>query len=491
MEIGGLRGLTFDTGQDKLIQDLQYQDQMMQRKQAADAARTQLLLKDIDFLKGSNNYDAQIMQKRQLDLINNLGKLTSERGPGWESDINTMAQVQAMKAGLANDPAYIRSVAYQNALNDFQKWSQVAAKDPKRYNLDQLEQAKAQFANYGKDENGNPLPEEMVKPMMFNPPNEIPNFEEIHMKNGNSIKMDKFDTMNNGRDGAYIGYASDETIANKAKDLYNQYESEYNYVYKGMSPEQIVGQISSSLKPHTPHEYKIGERDPVKTALAIEQGKLRLRQAFEKNENAKNPKSLYDVSFFNQDSGFYGDQILSDVFTRTPPAQYTDAKGNKIDIVGEDVTYDGDFYDTGFAKNKQRNHIYRMPVKLRKSIDWAKSQGFVEDPFGPSGAVEGTDLEVKKSLKDRGQIILVDLPNGKKAPMFELNAEAVVDGREAVYKNRMDKGMSAKIRSMVGVEPEDGQMQSASPEEAPVGAIITDNRTGKRYRKVSGGYEEL
>lgn len=458
MEIGGLRGLTFDTGQDKLIQDLQYQDQMMQRKRAMDAANMDRLIGDIEFLKGSNQYDAEKLKQEGLGLIQDIGKMTAERGAGWQTDPMFRGMLQYKKSQLPNSPAAIRSTAYQNALSSYQKWAEIAKKNPSRYNLDQLEAEKLKFANYGKDANGNPVPEEQMMPIQFNAPEEIPDFEQIHRQNGSSMEMDAFDPLKNGRENAYHAHTSETALTKKAQELYQQFTSGYNYAYKGSSPEKIVETIKNSLRPHTPHEYKTGERNPVNDALAIERGKAKIKEAFSSDGVVNG--SLYDKAFFNTDGSDFGGEILESVFTARPPARYLDPNGNYVPIDDGDFNYNGDFVDVGFSLGKGRNGIKRMSGYYLKPLDWAKEKGFIHDPTGPSGDVSETDYEVKKNLRDRGEITIIETKSGKSVPMFKLNAVAEVDGRNPIYKNRVDKGMTAKMRQYAGLNPSQSESQS-------------------------------
>ena len=452
MEFGGLRGLTFDTGQDKLIQDLMYQDQMLQRKRVEDAAMAQKLAGDIEYLKGSNQYDAKILEKEGQQLLKEIGDMRNSAGSNWQSDPNFWANLNYKKQQLKNSKAAIRSVAYQNALGEYQKFAQLAQRNPSKYNLDQLEKAKSMFDNYGKDEYGNYLPDDKVEPIRFDPPEEIPNLEEMHMKEAAALSPDDFKKLNNGRDDAYIGTVSDKKVKQIAELLYNENKSAYDYVLKEF-PDKI-DTIAKRLKAGTKTIREKGTRNPVNDALAIEAGRLRLKKQLEGGEEQKQPKSLYDVAFYNQDRASYGHDILSGAFTKTPTAYFMGADGKPQQVpVDAEVIYDGDFYDEGASLGKGRNHVFHAPLKAYLPLKTAIDAGMAHDPFTLGGDWGDNEYQPTKAYEEVGKVVMRDNGKGKQIPMFEISAEAIIDGNSEIYRNKVNQGMTAKLRSMLGSSP--------------------------------------
>jgi len=149
MEIGGLRGLTFDTGQDKLIQDLQYQDQAIRQKQALDMAKAKMFADDLEFQQGSNPYDAQLIKQEGDAVLKDLGKLR-ESNPNFWYDPNAQAQAKFIKQSLKSSPAVLRSIAYKTAKDNFLKDYAEAAKNPDQWDTEALNMWEQKFNNYDK-----------------------------------------------------------------------------------------------------------------------------------------------------------------------------------------------------------------------------------------------------------------------------------------------------------------------------------------------------
>ena len=111
-----------------------------------------------------------------------------------------------------------------------------------------------------------------------------------------------------------------------------------------------------------------------------------------------------------------------------------------------------------------RTGVKVMPARFYETMDWAKQQGFISDPFGLSGDVNGTDFEVKPEFRDR--VTIIPNPNKKDTDnpfIVEVKTTAKVDGNKPLYKNRFDNvaaKMTTKQRDASGVEPMLEQSQS-------------------------------
>jgi len=482
MEFGGLRGLTFDTGQEKLIQDLQYHDQVMRQKQAMDAARAKMLVDDIEFQNGSNPFDAALIKQEGSQLVQKLGEMVAQRGRGWETDPDFLAQLKFEKSQLKNSPNVLRSVAYKQAIDQWNKDMAESLNNPTQYNQDKIaafKQKQENYIKYGNPDGAEAAKMEGYKPLTYQSPNRVADVDTIQTKIAASLQPDEFNTLKNGRDGAYEGRVSDAALRKRAEGLYSTYKEDYDYLYKD-EPDKI-GKIMENMRPHIKYEYKIGDRNPINDALAIERGKLKLRQAFG-GDGAPAQGSLYDTAVLNVDAQNYGPEILSGIFSATPPAFYIDADGKRVQVSKEDeFEYNGDITDIGYESKGQRNGVKRATGYILKPLDWAKTQGYVYDPAGLSGANDETDLEVKKSQKGKGEIIMYTTKAGKTVPMFKLNAEAVIDARNPLYKQRVDKGMYSKLREFAGIET---QMQGGEQSQSrqPV--------SGTKQEFLQAGYSE-
>lgn len=459
------------------INDLKYAQQQRKENEAMATAKQNMLLGDIEFQNGSNPYDAAIIKDESQKLISDLGRITREN-PDWTTNPAIGAQIKLMKQQLKSTPAVLRSLAYKDAMGQYNKYLQEAIKNHNKYNLDQLDSFKRNIDAYGKDENGNWLPSDVAKPLVFTPPAEIPDLEKRHNEAARMIDPDEYQKWNNGMIGAFKGRVSDKSLYDVAKGMYEKDKGTYDYVYKN-NPDKI-GAIMSDLRPRTKTDVRFGEVDDLARQKALALFKHNLESTPQKPG-----ESTYDKSFLNTDHVYPGKEILSEVYTTTPPNFYIDVNGNKVNNTMDDFHYNGDLTDQGFANGKggkqgQRTGIKEATGYIAKDLDWAKQNGYLHDPTGFSGN-EDTDLEVRPEHRGKGEIVTVTGKDGKPKSFFKLYANAVIDARNPIYKQRVDKGMAPKLRVGAGV--------ATNLEDGGTPQVIQQNGFTYTFNPSTGKYE--
>ena len=471
-DFGLSKGLTFKVPASEYvnreIEDMKYADQMRRQQEAVDMAKAQLFSDDIELQAGSNPIDNAIIQQENRNLLTELGSLAKGN---WASNPEVLAQMKLVKQRYKSSDAVLRSVVHKQSMNDYLKWKQEAAKNPTRYRMDEAAQFENEMNNY-----------DGSKPLVFKAPREIADLGAIEIAAASKMDPDYYETWNNGNKGAFTGRVSDPKLYAQAQSLYANNQSDYDYVYK--DEKDKVGAIARRLASETKTDQHFGEVDKLREAKELELFKARLKQGMDAQ---KTGGSLYDTAYLKTASIAPGAQELEKVFTSTPPAYYINANGKKVQITSDDpFKFSGTMTDQGVKFNENGDAVGGSitgvkiaPGFINKNLEWAEDNGYVSNPFGPSGQ-GNTDFEVKPEHRGKGEIAF-DKDN---KPYFKLYATAVIDGNSEVYKNRVDKGLAPSIKEGFGSQT-NTMSQPATME------IRKNEKTGKRYMKTSGGWQEI
>lgn len=426
---------------DRQIEDLKYGEQLRRQNDAMAAAKTQMMMSDVDFQNGSNPFDEAIIKKENQQLLEDIGRFTREN-PDWNTNPDKAFQLKFKKQQFRSSPAVLRSVAYKQAVGEYNKYLEQATKNPTRYNLDQLDAFKQKMDNYVRTGNGDGMANtEGFKPLVFTPPAEIPDLEELHRKAGDSMNPTVYTPLKNGRDGAYTGVVDEASLQKKAAELYSQNKDAYDYVYKGQDP---IASITNAMRPYIKSEYHIGDRNPVADALAIEAGKARMKAAMETNIPDPYRMVITESQNINLDP-----KDLAYTFGSNVPYYYADANGKVVKGQGDDFNYDGNIFDKGYrqdGKYDKTSGIKVTPGFVHKTMDWAKEQGFLTSPWWG-------DPEVKPEFQDRVEIVNGPIGKDGEAPkIVKLKAFNEVNANSPQSAMKFNKIFSTtKQRDAIGI----------------------------------------
>lgn len=467
-DFGLSKGLTFKVPASEYvnreIEDMKYADRMAREQEAVNMAKSQLLYGDIDIPLGSNPVDNAIIQQKGRELFTQIGSIASDKN--FYSNYDSLGKVQLLKQQYKTDDAVVRSAVYKNSMENYAKWKQEAAKNPTRFRMDEAAEFENEMNNY-----------DGSKPLVFKAPREIADLSGIENTAASKMDPDYYKTLNNGNVGGYIGVVSDKNLYAQAQSLYANNQSDYDYVYK--DEKDKIGAIAKRLASMTKTDIDHGQHNKLRDDMQLELFKSKVRGW----EAAKNEGvSLYETAYLKPASIAPGAQELARVYTSTPSAYYIDTNGKKVQITSDDpFNYAGSMTDQGVQFNDKGEAIGGSitgikiaPGSINKSLEWATEQGYISDPFGPSGK-GNTDFEVKPEHKGKGEIAF-DKDN---KPYFKLYATAVIDGNSEVYKNRVDKGQARSITEGFGGQA-NTMAQPATMQK------YTDKNTGKVFYVQNG-----
>lgn len=480
LEIGTLGGLAVKNNYDAQIDDLKYLDHVRRQNDAMSMAKTKMFMDDLSFQNGSNPYDAAIIKSENYQKVMDLAKFTREN-PDWVYNQSKAGQVKLMKEDLKSSPAILRSVAYKEAIDQYNKDLTEALHNPQRHDMKALEQRKFDFDNYNKfghqgGEAG--FAKEGAKPMVYQSPEPFIDEVELYRKSGDSFNHLDYSTLKNGRDGAFTGTPNEDALTKEAQVIYQSRPRQFDQLYREQGVDPIKA-IADGIRPHIKREYKIGERNPVADQIAVEKFKAGLKAS------AGNGQSAYDISILNTDRANPGADYLAETFTSSVPNFYKTADGKVVQNKDDVFHYDGDIHEAGYgSKGYKRTGVKEAPGYFIKSLDWGQNEAkYLYDPWGTQR------YEVKPEFKDFVKII--ETPpdkEGKTHEVLKVSSVAKINANNPMYRNRFDSNtakLTTKQRDAAGVE-ESTLESNESYDGNPVGSVI---RTTKgNYLVTSQGY---
>lgn len=423
------------------IEDMKYNQQMQKQNEAMAMAKAKLFADNMEFQQGSNPVDAAIIKNENAQLLRDMGAL---RVGDWATNIDTLAQMNYIKQKYKSTDAVLRSAAWVEANKQAAEFMKLVAKDPTRYNLDDLEKFKQARANY-----------DGSAPLVFEPPRELQDLNKLELDTATKLDPDHYESWHNGNIGAFKGKVSDDRLMNEAISIYKNNPDDYNYRYKGQAPEQIVNDIAKRLASASKTDMHFGTPDPAAAQIRVKQWEANAAKLAAKNSG------LYEPAFLNTAYIQPGPKILEEAFTATPPVFVVDENGRQVQVNDVDFRYNGDLKDKGVKFDDNGKPVGGRITGMKeasgyipRSFDYAKTKGWIVDDWGSSGVDSGTDYQVADKYKKKGELVPVTDKDGNTKYLFKEYATAIIDGNHPSYKARVDKGMAPKLRAQAGIVPD-------------------------------------
>jgi len=453
-EFGGIGGMAVNLGYDQQVNDLRYRQQLLQQQEAMNAAKVKLFSDSLEFQQGGNQFDQPLVKKRNQEITQQLGDYTSSN-PDWETNVQKRLYVNQLKNSLKDNPDVLRALATNDNRNTLLKYAQEAKQKGLPFDEEELNNQLMRYQNYEKF--GNPdgqeaAQKEGMKPYIFTRPVDFVDISKEGLERGNKFKGAALDIeyLKNGRDGAYTTVPKKELLDAEALQFYKDRKRQFDvqYTNKGLDPIEAAKQIITA---GIETKFDIGEKNKLGEELYKIKYANDLKRA---GEMAGQGGSAYKISIQGPGKTAAAPEDLASTFGSDVPHYYTDAMGNIKKNTGDVYHYDGEIYDKGFKEDGKykRTTVKHAPGFFYKPLDWAKEEGFIYDPWGPSGQ-GGLDFEVKPEFKDKIQI--VDGPvndKGEAAKMIKVKAVAELDANNPYYEAKFNKMfMTNKQRDAVGV----------------------------------------
>jgi hypothetical protein len=357
MEIGGLRGLTFDTGQDKLIQDLQYQDQAIRQKQALDTAKAKMFADDLEFQQGSNPFDAQLIRQEGEQIMGQLGQLR-ESNPNFWYDPGAQAQAKFLKQSMRSTPSVLRSISYKTAKDGFIKDAAEAAKNPEQWDLETMGQWEQKFSNY--DKYGHPDGPEGIKrdggpiPMVYQAPQKLIDVTGELLKSGKNIN--NFNVIKGKNLGEYMTEPKAEEVKAIKDAFMNQHSRaiQIQAERQGIrTPEQLDDWLTKSIVAGFEPKYDPGDPNAL-WERGMRERELAVKQQALDGKGPKEPSytPFDDLTDPRKPAGNVPAEVAEKVWGITPkiyvqPNTIVGKNYKGIDLTGLPVKYDNRYVTDG------------------------------------------------------------------------------------------------------------------------------------------------
>lgn len=449
-EIGQISGLAQDFGYDQQVNDLRYQQQMMQQQNALNESKRKLFESDMDFQKGGNSWDQPLVKVENQKIVQSIGDYISQN-PDWETNFQKRGYVKQLKNSLKDNPTVLRALSTNDNRQALLKYAQEAKQKGILIDEDAVNHELERYSNYEKF--GNPdgqeaLQKEGMKAYLFNRPVDFIELDKAGAERGNKFKGAALDIkyLNNGRDGAYTTVPKKELLDADAFQFYNDHKRQFdvNYTNKGLNPLDAAKQfILSGIET----KFDIGDKNTLRDDLYKIQYAHNLKKA---GELASQGGSAYKVAILNPGRTEPSGKDLAETFGSDVPHYYTDALGKLVRNTGDVFRYEGDIHDKGFRQDGkyQKTGIKEAPGYIYKPLEFGKESGFTFDPWGRG------ENEVKPEFKDR--VSIVDSPvddKGESVKLLKVKAIAEIDANNPYYEAKFNKMfMTNKQRDAVGIQ---------------------------------------
>lgn len=498
-EFGQVLGDAVDFQADARINDLYRQQEGLARKKSQLEAEAKMFADDTRYQNAMNPFDHKRVKEYAQSKIYELGEW-QRQNPNWKIDPTLRAEYQNRVDDIKSNEYSINGMAsdsnYKAYVNDLQEVS----KNPQFHDVGAYDEIGKQWQNYQQYGNQNGLEaaqKEGYKPFVYMKPKDFVDLNEVYRKTGSSIQAKGLEYLNNGRDGAFKTFAEQKDLQAEAEAIYaqNKRQLDLEYTAKGINP---VEEVMKKLDGYVPIKFDIGDKNRLGEEMALAKYKHSLDQALA-NPNV----SPYKVTILDTGYARPPAEKLAETFGSTPRHTLPAGKdGVPIDNTGDTFYYDGDIFDKGYREDGkyQKTGVKTATGFAKKPLSFGVEAGYLYDPTGSSGdpALKNTDYsgyEIRPEYKKF--VSFIDSPIDKKGnttKVLKVKSRVDINANEPSYLAEWDKSiLTTKQRDGIGVSqnPLGTGSGAKNPQGAPLGSIVTNKKTGTKYRAVEGGWEVI
>lgn len=480
LNLGTRQGLAVDMQFDDRINDLRYDEIRHKRALGEAESRAKMFAEDLDYQNAANKFDMPRIKQIMNNKITNIGKFYKDN-PDVLYNPMKRTQLNLMKKELKDDPDLIRALTTDSNIKALYKDLQEVAKNPQRYNIKAYDSLRQQVANYEKY--GNPYGQEAaakegLKPFIYEKPRDFVDINDRWIDIGNKFKDVKTRPIKGGRN-AYEEYADPNSLNIVAQEEYLQNKEQYDIeaARNGINPIEM---IKSGINAHIPKKRDFGDY-----GLSDQFALLAKKRQYELDDKKAESKggSSYQESFVKREDGWVPIEGLEQTYG-SKPGNYLlyDNKGQQqIDITGSRAYYTGNHRWMDSKDKDGRPHRQKyVETYTYLTPESAAEKGIYSDGWNPFAGEEITPEWNRQAeiVRDRNE-------KGEEQKMIKVKSWLPVEINEA-YAGRFDNTNHIAKSKVMGQQPNESAAGGVQD-----GAIVVDNNTGQKYRKVPGGYEPI
>jgi len=418
MEIGGLQGLAVRSNRENEINDLKYFDALNKQNEAILMAKQKLFSDDIEFQNASNPYDAVKIREEGNAAIAELSALKKAHPHDYFTNSDVQLKAKQIKQAMKSSPAVLRSIAYKDALSKYNTIFEDAVKNPDKYDPADINALRSKIGNYdkfGHEEGEQGAIRDGARPLVFTPPQEIVDINEMALKSGNRIK--NFDVKKGTAPGEYTTMPKPDEIKAIKDSFLKQNSKSVQYHAKEMglnTPEQIDKWLTDSITAGFDSKYSPG--DPT---FWYEYGLKKAAMAPKGKPQGSNYTPFDDLFNPNKPAGNIPTDLAYKVWNETPKIKVVGNSGQAVDLTGQKMNYDGRY----MTDDKGRRYLSGY---VNVPIDVAMQNGIWsgdEEDGGISAGFLGKAVRRKKETKD-----------GKGATYVKVDYMMPIDGNDGTAR---------------------------------------------------------
>lgn len=475
MEWGLVSGLAANMGFDDKINDLRYNEQLTKRIQSENEAKLKLFANDLNYTNASNPFDNKLVKEKMRKKTRDIGQFATEN-PDMFTNINKMMLYQEKLREFKDDPDLIRGMAVDKNYAEYLKDMQEVQKDPRRHNLIAYEQIGNEFKNYFANGNKSGDPTKGIDPPVYIRPRDFIDLAGDAQKLGSQYENnpETFDMVDwkNGNDGAYKMIPKASVVEKLAQDHYinnkDQYDIEYGADALNKAKNFVLSSIKGEVYHGTPKDNFYAHED------------YRARKALALAKATQNPQAdIYtDLVVNSKDVPVDDSELFQETFGLKPTVMFKGPNGKIIQEDGNEFNYTRLRDAEGKPKGiKEASGYIIKPLKFGIDNEIVRERGFFDK--------KGEPYIVNPEFAD---VYTVVYPNpgqdGEAQPVLQVKANAFVNANSGAAKSKYN----ARIKTTADYKNATGYNGSLITEGVE---MKTDKRTGKTYRKVTGGWEEV
>ena len=468
-------GLAVNLGFDDRINDLRVNEELTKRIQAENAAKVKLFSDDTDFKNATNPFDNKLIKEKMQKKVRDIGQFVTEN-PDYNTNINKMALYREKLRGLKDDPDLIRGMAVDEQYKEYLKDMQEVAKDPRRHNLVAYDNIGKSFKSYFDSGNKSGDPTKGIDPPTYSKPRDFIDLAGDAQKLGSQYENnpETFDMVDwkNGNDGAYKMIPKASVVEKLAQDHYINNKDQYDIEYGAQALDKAKNFVLSSIKGEVYHGT------PKDTFYAHEDYRARKALALAKASQSPQADIYTDLVVNSKDVPVDDSALFQETFGLKPTVMFKGPNGKMIQEDGNEFNYTRLRDAEGKPKGiKDASGYIIKPLKYGLDNEIVRKSGFFDKTKEP--------YIVNPEFAD---VYTVVYPNpgqdGDAEPVLNIKANAFVNSNSGAAKSKYN----ARIKTTADYKNATGYNGSLVNEGVE---MKTDKKTGKTYRKVTGGWEEV
>lgn len=445
MEFGEAAGLSGSLQYGERINDLRFQQQMLERSKAKAAAAASMFADEFSQAPIGSQYDDPIIKNYSHNKMKEAGALM-RNNPDYKYNPEVLSQLKAIRNDIKGNEHVLRAVSFVDAKKRLKDDLAEMAKNPQMHDQEAYQDLLNQVSNY--DKYGNQHGElaaqnEGAQQFVYNKPRDFIDINKAFSDVGTKFNDMKVGKLKGGGMGSYEEYANPDSLNAVANQMYSQNQRQFDKLatQKGIDPLKY---IEAGINAHIPKKRDFGDYSLVREK-AMEDFKVKMARIKAGQESPDT--NSYKIDVVDKNHSFVSPELMSTLVDKDSPTFLFDNKNKKkIDLTGStDAKPTGyNFYPDGNGKDPSlRGKKY---AEAYSYIPFSKA---VEMGIVNSGDWKWGDDEVSSDYSDNVTIEKKEDKDGKEQKVVKIKVFKPFDVNTSSNAGSFNaKSMTAKQRPL-------------------------------------------